>query len=182
MLYTSKKRINRRSLGRANGETIDETLVVRIPGEFIERERRANHVLDPLATFLIRSRDAEKLELGDGAREPGLEFPERLARKTECAFSSGAATRIGRGRCGRFVRSAGSTLAKASEPIVNRRLFTKPREKAVRRRGVGERLGHAPTGFQIVLVASTTRTSQDFVVWKMGQDNTSSPHGPRLQG
>ena len=66
--YTSKKRNNRRhSLSSvANGETIDETLVVRIPGEFIERERRANHVLDPLATFLIRSRDAEKLELGDG--------------------------------------------------------------------------------------------------------------------
>jgi len=43
--------------------------------QLIERKRRTHHEFDTLAPLLMRTRDAEKFELGNGAREARLELP-----------------------------------------------------------------------------------------------------------
>jgi hypothetical protein len=43
--------------------------------QLVERKRRAHHKFDTLAPLLMRTRDAEKFELGNGASEARLQLP-----------------------------------------------------------------------------------------------------------
>ena len=109
--------------------------------ELVERKRGAHHVLDAFPALLVWTSDAEELELGHGAGETRLEFPERFARETKGTLAALlfevllGGFRLAAG--GRGSRRLGGRLAAVSlrfvrrgvegteflEPVVNVRLF-----------------------------------------------------------